>query len=303
MCVVPQNHGPSPLEHVNHAIAVGEANLGATTQGPERCNPGMPPLDFRRNPDLPLEMLIARRMIPGVQYISKFGRNVGFDATVNPVDVWAGGGTYPGFVAAASTISLVSTSAEDGAGTNTGLSTIIVSGLGAGMIEQVETFTLTGATPVISESLWFRVFRIKGSNAGAAEANVGTITATHVDDTVVMAAILPGAGQTEQAIYTCPADRWIVIGARTLSVKRTTGTAAKSATLAWRVRSMGDTCWRTVNPIEITTDTVPLVTGQYSGMLTLDPGDDIVTRVTTASASGMTATADFDIYCFPYSGL
>lgn len=249
---------------------------------------------------MPLELLIACGHVQDVAYVGKFGRIVNFDATAAPVDVWAGGGTYPGFVDAASTISLVSTSAADAAA-GTGIRTVEVQGLDATGALATEQFTLTGLTPVVSTSTWLRVFRVKGMSAGSGGVNAGVVTVTHVDAAVVLAHILVGVSQTEQAVWTCPTGVNSVVVHRVYSLALATGSTARVATFGYRFRAAGSGCWRSVAPIVVATANPPY-SATSQGVVVMSPGDDLTVRVTNAGAANLTATAEFDVYMYPEGG-
>lgn len=92
------------------------------------------------------------------------------------VDLWQGP-TDIQFPTAAAPMSVVSTSDEDAAG-QTGVSTIVITGLDGNYDELVEVLELAGTTPVVTSSAFLRVNRAQAIAAGSAEENVGNITGT-----------------------------------------------------------------------------------------------------------------------------
>lgn len=259
--------------------------------------------DYRRNPELPLPILAARRMIQGCEYISRPGRIVDVDATISPADVWAGGGLYTGFLDAADDLEVFSDSVEDNPA-GIGMGSFRTFGLDAEYAGLNEDVILDGTTPVPLTQPYLRLHQLTGKTAGTASNNTGTITVRSIaTPTNVLAVIAPGVGSTEQATWTVPAARYAVVQARTVSATRVSGAGAKLVSVAWWTRRFGDTCWRCISPINVSTDAGAHVAGLYSNMIKLNPKDDMVLRIISATAAGLTITGDFDVYHYPFGGV
>lgn len=108
---------------------------------------------------------------------------------------------------------IVSSSAsDDGDPAGVGARTIRVWGLTSwSSAEVTEDVTLNGTTPVDTSNSYVMINRMQVLTAGATSINVGTITATAATDSTVTAAILPGIGKTQMAIYGLPSTKTLYI--------------------------------------------------------------------------------------------
>lgn len=140
-------------------------------------------------------------------WVRKYGINVDVDGAE---DIIAAGGDqyWPAAAIVGADIDIASSSAEDGAGGETGALTIQIEGVDADGMTQSELVTLNGTTDVHPAGPYFRIHRASVISVGSVGRNVGTIT---IDDGIGTLAIIPvlsgiGYGQTEQATYTIPKD-------------------------------------------------------------------------------------------------
>jgi len=142
--------------------------------------------------------------------LNKFGHSADIDTAAE--EVWDGGTAYSGFLAAATTMSAISTSDEDGPSAGgTGALTITIEGLAADYTPLSATLTMNGTTTTTETGTAFlRVFRAYVVTAGTALSNVGTITIASTTPTTV-AVISATKGQTLMAIYTVPAGKTLYI--------------------------------------------------------------------------------------------
>lgn len=108
---------------------------------------------------------------------------------------------------------IVSTSAsDDGSPVGVGARTVTVYGLTSwSTAESSETVTLNGVGSVNTASSYVMINRIVVATFGASGPNVGTITATAAVDGTITAVVLPGRGQSEQAIYGVPSTQKLCV--------------------------------------------------------------------------------------------
>lgn len=128
---------------------------------------------------------------------NKFGYNDDIDSGTEIIASF--GGTFSKLTTAR-TLSVVSTSAQDGVA-GTGATTVILYGVDENRLSQVEVVTMNGTTPVITSNTWLGINRISIYLCGSNESNVGTITATATTDLTIQGEVPIGAGTTEQCIF------------------------------------------------------------------------------------------------------
>lgn len=156
---------------------------------------------------------MAYKGYQGTFYQQKFGYSPDIDAGDTDEEVWDGTGTYGGFLAAATSMTISSDDANDTAA-GTGARTIEVTGLtvsGSDWIETKETVTLTGLTEVSLSNDYIRVYRLRVLTAGSGNVNAGAIyvgsgTVTAGVPANVYAQIRAGRGQTNMAVWTLPSQ-------------------------------------------------------------------------------------------------
>jgi hypothetical protein len=154
----------------------------------------------------PFELQVARGLIDGHKTLFKFGNNSDTNGTLETV--WSHSTLYV-YPTAATAMKVSSTSANDNIA-GTGARTVLVAGLDADYNEVSEIVTLTGQTPVLTTTVFLRVFRAYVVTAGANNTAAGTI---YIGDGVVTAGVpaslyaeIPlGENQTLMAMWTVPA--------------------------------------------------------------------------------------------------
>ena len=155
------------------------------------------------------EFAIVPANVGDTTQIRKFGHSDAIGAAEETV--WDGGTTYT-FLTAASTLSVSSTSTKDSSG-GTGARTVQVYGHTSDNVEQDETLTLNGVTPVYTATKYLRVHRMQVRSGGTLAANDGTIYAgtgaigTSGVPANKFAAISVGENQTLMAVWTVPAGK------------------------------------------------------------------------------------------------
>lgn len=186
-----------------------------------------------RIPDSDWFTAIGFNQVPGYRRVAALGNNPSIDVGTSE-DVWAGGGIYP-FLAAASALEVVSSSASDGVG-GVGARTIVINGLDNLYVEMSEVVTLNGTTPVPLTKSFLRINNSLIMSAGSSEVNVGTIDIRSPSSTV-RAQIPIGYGITRSSLYTVPAGHTLSELSLFGCINRTGGGAVRYATMATMFRS------------------------------------------------------------------
>jgi len=128
---------------------------------------------------------------------------------------------YQGWLESEQLVTCVSDSAEDAVG-GSGAYALQITGQGEDGIEKVENVILTGEDAVDSEGKFITVYRAQVINMDAitngntspitgdnGAANIGLVTiVSKPEPTRVMAAIIPGLGRTQMAIWRCPKNKY-----------------------------------------------------------------------------------------------
>ncbi|MEE9386347.1 MAG: hypothetical protein V3V08_23280 [Nannocystaceae bacterium] len=97
---------------------------------------------------------------------------------------------------------------DDGDPVGVGARTIRVYGLKDwDTAETSEVLTMNGTTGVVMADAYVIIHRMEVLTKGATSTNVGTIIATAATDTSITAAILPGVGRTQMAIFGFPSTQ------------------------------------------------------------------------------------------------
>jgi len=154
----------------------------------------------------PFELQLARGLIDGHKTLFKFGNNPDSNGTLETV--WSHSTLYV-YPTAATVMKVSSTSANDNIA-GTGARTVLIAGLDADYNEVSEIVILTGQTPVLTTTVFLRVFRAYVVTAGVSNTAAGTI---YIGDGVVTAGVpasvyaeIPlGENQTLMAMWTVPA--------------------------------------------------------------------------------------------------
>jgi len=144
----------------------------------------------------PFDLQVARNQIMGHSVLSLFGYQA--SVTTTSIPVWENASTYT-YITAASTLSLVSTSASDDTSAK-----ILISGLDSNFNSISETLAMNGTGAVTTVNSYFRVNNLVMVSPGTSQnTNVGTITLKQSSN--VIAQINAGVGKSQSTIYTVPA--------------------------------------------------------------------------------------------------
>lgn len=155
---------------------------------------------------LPDHTVVSLGLVPGVEYLRKFGKNDTISAA-NYEDVVAWSANVP-INSSESVLSVVSNSTSDDVG-QVGASKVTIMGTSQDGTAISEEVTLDGTTPVATSKAFRQVNRAYVSLCGSNRKNSGNITVTHTGTTI--AYIGAGYGQTQQAFYTVPKDHKLVL--------------------------------------------------------------------------------------------
>lgn len=154
---------------------------------------------------------------PVAKTVYKFGLNPDIAGAAETVDY--AGGTYAGWITAASAVRVKAGGNAADTAAGAGARKIIVSGLDQNWAEAQEEITLAGASASAATTTTFiRVYRAYITDVGAyGGLNTGAITVETTGGTVV-AYIQAGAGQTQFSGYTIPAGYTGWLGAAVINV-------------------------------------------------------------------------------------
>lgn len=148
---------------------------------------------------------VSKGNIAGHSVMSKFGYNLAVPTTETPI--WSPNIAlfWPSI---AQPINLVSTDAGDDIDSGAGVQKVYIEGLDASWELQSETVEMEGLTPVQTAGSYRRFHRGWGVQVGTYHgANLGTIAFEWATDEEVAGEIPLGAGRTQQAHYTIPANK------------------------------------------------------------------------------------------------
>ena len=222
------------------------------------------------DPDVQKEAAISNGQVPGVTVIHKFGMNS--DVGLAQETIWSLGGLYP-FLLAAERLEINGTSILDTAGGD-GARVITLIGIGADGLGLTEEVTMNGLVAVQTANAFFRIPRVRVSQAGTTRANVGAITITSVDTATPQADIAAGTGTTQMGVYSMANDKVGSLTSFTISAETLSGAdrqhiaiyrrAGTTTTLVgdWSLRGGGTSSF--AQPFEVP--------------IRLDPGTDIEFR-------------------------
>jgi len=144
----------------------------------------------------PFDLQVSRGQISGHSTLSLFGYQSAVGNTKIPV--WENATAYT-YITAASTLTLVSTSASDDT-----VAKVLISGLDSSFNPISETLALNGTSGVTTVNSYFRVNSLLMTTPGTSQTtNVGTITLKQSSN--VIAQINAGIGKSQMSIYTVPA--------------------------------------------------------------------------------------------------
>jgi hypothetical protein len=169
---------------------------------------------------------VSKGLVPGTTGVNKFGTNLTVGTSFE--DIWIQGGTWTK-LPAATTLDVSSSNANDTVA-GSGAQRLTIEGLDANYAELSETVDMNGQTPVVTTGVFLFVNRTYVARGGSGFTNEGDLyvaddSTAHSSGVPVTAAsiqskIVATQGQSQQAIYTLPANKtgyitnaWIIAGA------------------------------------------------------------------------------------------
>ena len=165
---------------------------------------------------------IALGDVPGYETWNKFGYNDNISIGTEIVANF--GGTWTPMVAA-ETMTVVSTSAADVAG-STGAASVLISGVDQTYSHVQELVSLTGLTPVVTTTEFRGINRVVIFLAGSGRVNAGDISVTSTTGTAIQALLIAGQGTTQQCIYHTSSDGTALMRTLTVNALKLSGGAA-----------------------------------------------------------------------------
>ena len=179
---------------------------------------------------------LAKGNVPGETSLNIAGANSAVPAA--GADVWAGGGDYGFYPDTAHPLEIVRDSSADDTG-GVGARTVVINGLDSNWLEVADTVSITGDT-VALVNYYIRVHSAQVLTAGSAKSNAGNLSIQDSTGALVGAYIAAGAGRSQQAVYTVPADKTALIVKGYFSAK-SNDTTAETAGFSWVTRDNSST--------------------------------------------------------------
>lgn len=148
--------------------------------------------------------------VPGVTYRSKYGYNGSVSTAFR--EIWNGGASYPGLIAAASAVQIQSGGNANDTAAGSGARSIYIEGIledGTYGGELLVTAGASASAPSVNN--YWRVQRAYVVDVGTFQgANEGNIV-VETTGGVVLSVIAAGNGQTEACIFTVPINQRVVM--------------------------------------------------------------------------------------------
>ena len=151
---------------------------------------------------------VAKGDIPGYTAMQIAGNNPDVGKTFE--DAWDNGGTFV-YPTAGETWEVLSANAND-TSAGTGARTVLISGLDDSYVEQTESVTMNGTTPVATTRTdWFRITSVVVTSSGSGQTNAGAITLRVSSGGATRSLIIAGNSRTFNGFYTVPANKVLIV--------------------------------------------------------------------------------------------
>lgn len=167
-------------------------------------------------------LVLSEGKVDGYGNYDTFGFDDDLDTGDGTVALWSAKVAFTP-MAAAGTLDVVSSSANDADG-GTGARTILIQGVDANG-EVSETLTMTGITPAVTVNNYTGVNKVTVATAGSSQANEGSITITATTGGSTQAYISIGTSITQQLIFHVPSDKDAYIKGFIFDAAQTSGGA------------------------------------------------------------------------------
>lgn len=151
----------------------------------------------------------ALGMEPGATVSGVFSKRLGIGMGTTE-DVWCGTAGERTDLVTPERLVIVSDSAQDILG-GTGATAVIVQGVGADFVEQVEIVPLDGTTNVTTVGVWMGVNAVFMQGGQSSLANIGTITLISEISGNEQDAILPNVGAGCSSHFTVPLGKTLLL--------------------------------------------------------------------------------------------
>jgi len=234
--------------------------------------------------DFPLAVAIGA--VKGWSFISTWHEASQVSNTQQEMSNIAGIRTLP---PSAAVVSIVSSSAEDGAGTSTGALSILVKYLDSNLERQQEVVTLTGTTPATTVGTALRLEQCLVTSVGSTGAAVGTITLSIGGNG--QASISPTQNETRESGFTIPRGfRFLPSGVVITSSK---GGKDISVDFAFEYRLEGSDVWYTLRSLEILNG---IFVNDVTGTVLIPAGTDFRILAKASATNGPEGYVNFRGY-------
>lgn len=240
--------------------------------------------------NIPFELLVSMRQIPGYDIVDKFGQNPLVATDTDPEDVWEGGGLYN--YDADNTAPIISIASSDSGDTQE----IQVQGLDIDGNLVNEPVTLQGTTRVALPTPLWRVFRLEnnadvgGDIIGNVFVYTGTGAVPSLGDANVRAVILNGNNQTQMALYTVPKGYFGFLwrGEIGIEYSGTVGAGTNYAKVQYQSRRYGK--------VFLTKKTLNVISAATSNYVDNRSFPDIIPALTDIKIKALTVSDDMGVW-------
>lgn len=185
------------------------------------------PTDFR------YEVGLNRRQ--GYTTWNKWGYNADIDSA-SAETIWSVGGTLDS-LSSAETLEISSSSTND-TSAGTGARSVIIYGIDADSLSQIEVVTMNGTTDVTTSNSWLGINRISVYLVGALGYNDGVISAISSSSATTQAEIPTQEGSTQHAFFFTQANHTTLIDWLLLNIVKTSGGTKPIVTIRMYITSL-----------------------------------------------------------------
>ncbi len=252
-----------------------------------------------RPPIQKLEFEMARGSIDGQGMSSVFGAQPNFN-TSTISDIWTSAITggpllYEGFdITTAATASIVSANVND-TEFGTGIRKVLVFGIDENKISVQEEIIMDGATPVITDTKFLRLYRMEATQVGSTNFAAGSITATI--GSILCAKIEANNNKTFQAFFSTPYNADAIIKTMGFGTYGTTpANTIVGGMLEIRSNGLNDQNAPFISEFPVGVNTGVQINYETEPDLYIPPASDVRMRATTTSEDGTRIIGGFKVF-------